>query len=357
MSAAPSRAAAPTAAMPTSAVHERTATRPVEARGGQRDEVRLLVARSGGIEHARFHDLASFLSPGDLLVVNTSATMPAAVDAARGSGEGIAVHFSTELDGGNWIVELRAADGSAPVLDGVPGEQLALDGGAGLELVAPRYWSAHRGGVRLWTARPRVGMGVREFLEAHGRPIAYGYLDGAWPIAYYQTIFGQHPGSAEMASAARPFTWRVLADVAARGVAVRPIVLHTGVSSLERGEPPQPERFCVGRETAEAVNATRQAGGRVVAVGTTVTRALESAVGEDGAARASRGWTDLVLGPDRPARVVDGLVTGWHETDASHMALLRAVVDGTVVERAYAEARESGYLWHEFGDSCLLLPP
>ena len=162
--------------------------------------------------------------------------------------------------------------------------------------------------------------------------------------------------SAEMPSAGRPFTHAVLSGLLARGVRVAEVVLHTGVSSPEAGETPLPERFRVPPAAAGAVNATRAAGGRIVAVGTTVTRALESATTADGTVRAAGGWTELVLGPDRPARVVDGLVTGWHEPEASHLLLLTAVAGPHLVERAYAAALEHRYLWHEFGDSCLLLP-
>jgi S-adenosylmethionine:tRNA ribosyltransferase-isomerase len=112
----------------------------------------------------------------------------------------------------------------------------------------------------------------------------------------------------------------------------------------------------VPEATARLVNATRAAGGRVVAVGTTVTRALESAAEPDGTVRGRSGWTDLVLGPERPARAVNGLVTGWHAPGASHLALLTAVAGPDLVGRAYAEALRLEYRWHEFGDSCLLLP-
>jgi S-adenosylmethionine:tRNA ribosyltransferase-isomerase len=137
---------------------------------------------------------------------------------------------------------------------------------------------------------------------------------------------------------------------------VLPLVLHTGVSSPELHEPPAPERFAVPAATARIVTGTRAAGGRVVAVGTTVTRALESATGEDGVTRPAAGWTDLVLGQDRPARVVTGLVTGLHAPEASHLLLLEAVAGPELVGRAYEAAVADGdYLWHEFGDSTLFL--
>jgi len=317
-----------------------------------RDGVRLLVASADGLRHARFNQLGEFLSAGDLVVVNTSATLAAAVDGIR-AGAGVTVHFATALDDGAWVVEVRPAGVSTGPVDGLrPGEVITLDAGASLILDRPRP----AGQKRLWAARPRIDGGVALFLTRHGRPIRYAYVPRPWPLADYQTVFARESGSAEMPSAGRPFTAQTVTDLITRGVAVAPVVLHTGVSSQEPGEPPQPERFRVPAATARLVNSAREAGGRVIAVGTTVTRALESAVGPDDAVRPRHGWTDLVLGPARPARVVTGLVTGWHAPGASHLALLAAVAGPDLVERAYAAALSSGYRWHEFGDSCLLLP-
>jgi S-adenosylmethionine:tRNA ribosyltransferase-isomerase len=197
---------------------------------------------------------------------------------------------------------------------------------------------------------------VVAYLRRTGRPIRYGYVPAPVALADYQTVFAREPGSAEMPSAGRPFTAGLVVDLVARGVDVAPVTLHTGVSSQEAGEPPQRERFAVPPTTARRVNAARAHGARVVAVGTTVTRALESAAGGDGTVRAAAGWTDLVLGPRRPARVVTGLVTGWHPPGASHLDLLEAVAGAELVQQAYDAALRERYLWHEFGDSCLLLP-
>jgi S-adenosylmethionine:tRNA ribosyltransferase-isomerase len=317
-----------------------------------RDDVRLLVASAGGVEHARFGQLGEFLAPGDLVVVNTSATLAAAVDGNR-AGAAVEVHFSAELDDGCWVVEVRPAGVSAgPVADLRPGEVITLHAGAALIVGRPQP----AGQARLWRARPRIDGGVSAYLARHGRPIRYAYVPRPWPLPEYQTVFAREPGSAEMPSAGRPFTGQVVTDLVTRGVALAPVVLHTGVSSQEPGEPPQPERFRVPAATARLVNFTRRAGGRVVAVGTTATRALESAAGPGGSVHPRQGWTDLVLGPSRPARVVTGLVTGWHPPGASHLALLAAVAGGPLVERAYEQAVRLRYRWHEFGDSCLLLP-
>ncbi|HKA95690.1 MAG TPA: S-adenosylmethionine:tRNA ribosyltransferase-isomerase [Streptosporangiaceae bacterium] len=344
------------------------ASRPPEERGLGRDGVRLLVATPDGLIDARFGDLPRFLSAGDLLVVNTSATIAAAVDGRRGDGRRVVVHLSTPLAeaapgeagagtiaDGTWLVELRepsAATGR--VTDAAPGQTVALPAGASLTLLRPYPEPT---ATRMWEACVAAGGDLGAFLARHGRPIRYSYVPDPWPLAAYQSVFARSPGSAEMPSAGRPFTPRLVADLVAAGVVVAPITLHAGVASLDASEPPLPERFTVPEPTAQLVNLTRAAGRRVVAVGTTCTRALESAAGAEGAVRASRGWTDLVLGADRPARVVGGLITGWHDPDASHLALLQAVAGPKLVRAAYREAEEAGYLWHEFGDSCLLLPP
>jgi S-adenosylmethionine:tRNA ribosyltransferase-isomerase len=332
---------------------DREATAPPERRGLTRDGVRLLVAEPGRIAHRRFADLADHLEPGDLLVVNTSATLPAALDADRASGAPSVVHVSTTLDDGCWVVEPRRPDG--PDRGVVAGEVLTLDDGVALELVTP-YPDPAATVTRLWRARTRPERDAADFLTGHGRPIGYGYLTGAYPLADHQTVYATQSGSAEMASAGRPFTERLLVRLMARGVVVAPLVLHAGVSSPEKHEPPMPERFAVPAPTARLVGTTRAAGGRVVAVGTTVVRALETAADPDGIVHPASGWTDLVLGPDRPARVVTGLVTGLHAPEASHLLLLEAVAGAELVGRAYEAAVAHGdYLWHEFGDSTLFL--
>jgi S-adenosylmethionine:tRNA ribosyltransferase-isomerase len=286
------------------------------------------------------------------VVVNRSATLAASVDACRGSTP-VEVHFASALDDGTWVVEVRpraAADG--PVPDAAVDDVITLPDGIRAALLAPHP----AGQYRLWQVAVGVDGGVPAYLARHGRPIRYGYVPTPLPLAAYQTVFAREPGSAEMPSAGRPFTTGLVTELISRGVVVAPIQLHTGVSSQEPGEPPQPERFRVPEPTARLANLTRAWGGRVVAVGTTVTRALESAADDAAVVRERAGWTDLVLGPDRPARVVDGLLTGWHAPGASHLDLLEAVAGAEPVERAYAEAVRARYLWHEFGDSCLLLP-
>ncbi|MDF3049985.1 MAG: Queuosine biosynthesis protein [Pseudonocardia sp.] len=333
---------------------ELAATELPEQRGLARDEVRLLVAEAGSeVQHAVFRDLATFLRPGDLVVVNTSATRAAAVDGLRADGRPVTLHVSHRVPGSEaWVVELRSPDGAHRVRDARVGDQVRLPRGVTATLAAGHPDPARRLGSRLWLARIPVEGGVAGWVERVGHPIRYGHLRGRPPLAAYQTIFARDPGSAEMPSAGRPFTGRVLADLGQRGVGVAEVTLHTGVSSTEVGEPPPAEWYTVPAGTVQQVELTRARGGRVVAVGTTVVRALES-VARDG---TRTGWTDLVVGPENPPRLVDGLITGWHEPGASHLLLLEAVAGPELVNDAYTAALAAGYRWHEFGDSCLLLP-
>ena len=344
--------------MNTPVISPAFAAAPAEHRGVPRDGVRLLVARApGDLRHRAFRELPDELSPGDLVVVNTSATVAGEADATSTTRGDLVVHVATRLDDGSWVVELRTApDAGRGILDAVSGETVTLDG-ATLTLTAP-YPHEHSSptgvGNRLW--RASASGDLAETMARTGRPIAYGYLDHRYPLADYQTVFGIDPGSAEMPSAARPFTTDLVTALISKGVGVSPITLHTGLSSQEAGETPQAERFRVPAVTAEAVNATKARGGRVVAVGTTVTRALESAVDGRGRVREARGWTERVISPDDPVRVVDGLVTGWHDPEASHLMLVESVAGEALTQAAYDAARAEGYLWHEFGDSALLLP-
>ncbi|MFG2098387.1 S-adenosylmethionine:tRNA ribosyltransferase-isomerase [Streptomyces sp. NPDC048612] len=370
---------------------ELSARVPAEQRGPGlgRDAVRLLVSR-GAAEpaHHAFAELPELLAAGDVLVVNTSRTLPAAVDGrigdGRGRGEPVVVHFSTRADrwhpagrevAGRWAVELRSPDGhgsTRPRAGGPAGTVVRLPGRARLLLEAP----VAPGSARLWWARV-TGARVPELMRRYGRPIRYGYTDRDQPLAAYQTVFAGDAaggGSAEMPSAARPFTAELVARLVSRGVQFAPVSLHTGVASAEAFEPPYPERFVVPPVTAWLVSAARARraaarrraapgapAGRIVAVGTTAVRALESAAGADGRVRAAAGWTDLVVTPERGVRAVDGLLTGLHEPTASHLLMLEAVASamttgGEVLRHAYAAAVEQRYLWHEFGDLHLVLP-
>lgn len=365
------------------------ATEPPEAgRMASRDGVRLMI--SSGLatpRHTHFVELVDALTPGDVLVVNNSGTVAAAVDATI-DGEPVVIHVSSELPGGLWMVEprLRIDNGSTEPLALTPGAKRAvLEDGTIIDLLRPapgsaRLWLAVLGeAISVAPVDPTLGLehdrsdgaggssgnsgsavapanSMLAVLDRLGRPIRYRYVPRDWPLAAYQTVFATRPGSAEMPSAARPFTPELVTGLVARGIGVTTITLHTGVSSLEGYERPYPERYEVPAHTAAAVNAAHAESRHVVAVGTTVVRALETAVDRQGVVHPSSGWTDLVISPTHPVRAVDGLLTGWHEPEASHLAMLEAVAGRDILNLAYDAAQAAGYRWHEFGDSHLLLP-
>ena len=334
----------------------------VGAGRAQNADVAMLVAsRSNGeLTHACFCELGRFLRAGDLLVVNTSGTLPAAVPAEL-DGEEVELHLSTPADarlrdGGaddpsaDWVVELRTLD-RRPLRALRRAAEVELPGGASAELLAP-----YLGSARLSVARLSLGESVEDYLARYGHPIRYRHSPDDRPIGDYQTVFARHPGSAEMPSAARPFTGELVTELVARGVMFAPLTLHCGVSSLEAGESPYPERYDVPAPTAWLVNSVRWHGGRVIAVGTTVLRALETVASPDGFVAAGSGLTNLVVGPERGLRAVDGLITGWHEPESSHLQLLEAAAGPDLLRRSYDAAYAGGYRFHEFGDGHLIVP-
>ncbi len=330
------------------------AREPPEARGVARDHGRLLVARHAdeSIEHRRFDELPELLASGDLVVVNISRTLPAAIAGRRTDRSMVRVHVATrapELDESWRVVELRSADGARPGA-GQARERITLSDGGALELVAP-----YASGRRLMLGHFALDEPVEDYLAVHGEPIRYGYVRQGWPLDAYQNVYATVPGSAEMPSAGRPFTPELITRLLAAGILLAPITLHAGVSSPEVHEPPFPEYFEVPEPTARLVRATREWGGRVIAVGTTVVRALEATTGSDGHAMAGSGWTGVVITPERGVRAVDGLITGWHEPEASHLQMLEAIAGRPLLRTSYEAALAAGYLWHEFGDSHLIL--
>ena len=356
---------------------ELEADAPPEARGFARDEVRLMVSyRSDDrVVHSTFRDIGDFLEAGDVLVINTSGTMNAALDVEREDGTALELHLSTRLPADLWMVELRRPADAAtePFRYAMVGETLRLPGGATAMLHAPYpSGSPRRKGSRLWISTLDLPEPLDKYLERHGFPIRYGYVRESWPSSYYRTVYATEMGSAEMPSAGRAFTPELITHLVARGIQFAPLILHTGVASLEDNEPPYEEFYRVPPETARLVNAARASDRRVIAVGTTVVRALETVTDSDGTTHPSEGWTNLVVTPERDIRSVDAMLTGLHEPRSTHLAMLEtlakhepsvsvskrslATAGREHPEIAYAEALREGYLWHEFGDLHLILP-
>ena len=326
---------------------------PPEARGLARDGVRMLVSRraSGEIGHHGFRDLPGLLLPGDLLVINTTATLPAQVRALGGS-DGLAVHFSSPRPDGSWLVELRQVKDkiSRPNGDGSPGQLISLPSGAVLALEG-------KATARLW--RARLSVAVVPYLLRHGIPIRYSYVRRDWALPSYQTVFARELGSAEMPSASRPFTPSVVTQLVARGVLIAPLTLHAGVSSLEADEDPYPEPYDVPPATARLVNHVRSAGGRVIAAGTTVVRALESAAlasaaAAPGALAPWSGDTRLFITPGFRFQVSDMLLTNFHLPESTLLMLVCAFAGRDAVLAAYRHAVHERYRFFSYGDAMLL---
>ena len=337
---------------------ELEASAPPETRGIARDAVRLMVSyvSDNRMVHTRFRNIDQLLDAGDVLVINTSGTMKAAISSTRADGTLLELHLSTRLPGDRWIVELRLLSGGAtkPFYDAVPGETFALPEGASVTLGLPRRRDAGAPN-RLWNSTLRLPCAPDKYLARNGFPIRYSYIKQAWSIEYYQNVYATEAGSAEMPSAGRPFTPELITRLVARGIQIAPLLLHTGVASLEKNEPPYEEFYRVPRETASVINAARAAGKRVIAVGTTVVRALETVTDVEGTTWSGEGWTDLVITPSRGVRAINALLTGLHEPRATHLAMLEALAGREHLRIAYAEALRERYLWHEFGDSHLIL--
>jgi len=343
---------------------ELEASAPPEARGLRRDQVRLMVSNyaTDQVRHNRFYNLDKYLDEGDVLVINTSRTRNSALMASRADGTAVELHLSTHFDDDLWTVELRAIDelGKTKHLeDAREGETLSLPGAVTAILQGP-YTSDcienSKPSETLWLAKITFPYDVDDYLARYGFPIRYNYVKEKWPLSFYQTVFATEIGSAEMPSAGRPFTSKLLKRLETKGVQIAPLILHTGVSNLENHEPPYKEFYRVTSETARIVNEARASGHRIVAVGTTAIRALETVTNGAGKTHAGEGWTCLVITPQSGLRAVNALLTGMHEPNASHLAILEALAGQAHIKIAYEQAVRKSYLWHEFGDLHLIMP-
>lgn len=333
---------------------ELEAHQPPEMRGLRRDQVRLLVLprSAGAAVHTQFSAIGEYLRPGDLLVVNTSRTLPALLQARDEDGNEVEIRLAHRIAEDRWgalVLNGRTHMGRA-------GMRLDFGQDLSAEVIAPDadlpfLWQVHfdRCCAELLDQIYRIGL-----------PIRYDYVPNSLPLDLYQTVYAGEPGSVEMVSAGRPFTWELLLKLQRAGVRLASLSLHTGLSSsrdeaIDASYPNYQEEFNVPEATAEAINACHRAGGRVIAVGTTVVRTLETVAKEDGTLYAARGWTRLHIGPGHRLRAVDALLTGLHEPESSHLDLLSAFVEPARLRAVYLEAIRQRYLWHEFGDMNLII--
>jgi S-adenosylmethionine:tRNA ribosyltransferase-isomerase len=322
---------------------------PAEYRGIRRDQVRLMALDTvtGGTFHSTFYQLDEYLREGDLLVLNNSRTIPAVLKGKKGK-QTIEIRLSRRLSDHEW---------EALVVGGVfsVGESIDLPGNLAATIIG------------LGSETPLVilsfsksGLDLFDTIYRYGEPIHYEYIETPWPLEVYQTVYASVPGSVEMPSAGRAFSWKLLNKLKQKGVNIAFIKLHAGLSYYGNDRWPNPskhvEEYCVPEDTARLINETKANNGRVIAVGTTVVRALETAVNHCGSVKAQEGVTSLYIKKGYPLKAVDGLITGLHEPEASHLDLLSAFIEEKLLMKAYGEALAAGYLWHEFGDMNLILP-
>lgn len=335
--------------------------KPTEVRGIARDKVGLMISdkSTDKIEHTLFRNIVYYLQEGDVLVVNTSGTLKAALEAYHSDGTLLRIHLSTKQSDKQWIIELREVVGkhTKRFKGALKGEVLQLSNGGSILLQKPYYSEkdSSQEHLQLWVAEIQVNDTVENYLDRHGMPIRYNYVESQYPQSYYQTIFAKEMGSAEMPSAGRAFTQQLLTQLIVKGVQILPIVLHTGVASLEIDERPYQEYYRVSKHTASALNLARQQNKRIIAVGTTVVRALETVTNKEGLTLSGSGWTNEFITPERGVFAVNGLLTGFHEPKASHLLMLEALAGRSHIEVTYQAAIEEAYQWHEFGDLHLIL--
>lgn len=325
-----------------------------------REDVKLLLirTRTRGLQHRQFKDLAEELLPGDLLVVNDSQMMPGRIPA-RAQGEDLVLHLAGRLSPHRFLVERRTQEGGPDWSHFALGTILTVVDEAGSPISEGTVQQHFHPKSRIWIVDSNDDW--YRIATQHGRPIQYHYVTAEQPLSQYRTLFGSRPGSVEMPSASRPFTGGLMTRLRHRGVEFAPLTLHTTVSSHEvmgdfEDHPILPEWFHIPRLTARRIAHAKRAGHRVIAVGTTVVRALETRLDQEGLPVAQSGWTTRIVSPDDPPILVDGLITGLHDNFSSHLALLYSFASRDLIRDAYEEASVHQYLWHEFGDLSLICP-
>jgi S-adenosylmethionine:tRNA ribosyltransferase-isomerase len=331
---------------------------PEERESSSRSDVKLLVLNraDGQVRHSKFGALREYLRPGDLLVFNSSRTLPASLTGIDlRTGNRIEVRLAERLPDGSWLALLLSKEGK--IFECEPHQEMEI--GFSDELTCVVRSNDPRG-LPLWKVWFSLsGARLMNAIYKIGLPVRYEHVPQPWSLDRYQNVYANQPGSAEMPSAGRAFTWGHLFDLKKAGIDSVSVVLHTGLSSymddeLDSKLPISEEEYIVELEVAEKINNVRLNGGRIIAIGTTVVRTLESSA-RKGKVVPGHSYTRLRITPRYSLQTVDGLLTGLHEPQASHFDLLQAFLARDKILRAYEEAIARGYLWHEFGDLNLIL--
>jgi S-adenosylmethionine:tRNA ribosyltransferase-isomerase len=337
---------------------ELSATKPPELRGVNRDAVKLLIInRNDGMTyHSTFNHLSDFLRSGDLLIFNSSRTLPASLKTInRGINKPSEVRLAEHLPDDTWLVLFLFENEIQNNSLIKPGQKIEFE--SGLSAVVENPDSRN---PRLWKIKfSATGAELIDIFYQIGKPIRYGYISAPLPLEYYMTVFAIDPGSSEMPSAGRAFTWKMLFDLKNKNIGTSFLTLHTGLSSymdddLSSTHIVSEEEYFIPAGTAARIRTAKAKGGRIIAVGTTVVRALESSAYLTGKVVAGHSYTNLKITGEHNLKIANGLITGFHEPEASHLDLISAFLNPSQIVKAYEEAIEKKYLWHEFGDLCLI---
>ena len=338
---------------------ELSATKPPELRGINRDEVKLLIINRNDYMtyHSTFNHLSDFLRSGDLLIFNSSRTLPASLKTInKGKGKPSEVRLAEHLPDDTWLV-LFLFDKETPKNSLIKcGQKIEFESDLTAVVEKP---DSHN--PRLWKIKfSKTGAALIDIFYMIGKPIRYGYISAPLPLEYYMTVFAIDPGSSEMPSAGRAFTWKMLFDLKNKNIGTSFLTLHTGLSSymdddLSATHVVSEEEYFIPAGTASRIRTAKAKGGRIIAVGTTVVRALESSASLTGKVVAGHSYTNLKITGEHKLKIANGLITGFHEPQASHLDLISAFLNPSQIREAYEQAIERKYLWHEFGDLCLIV--
>lgn len=327
------------------------AAMPPERRGVRRDQVKMMVQNrwTGKTIHDHFFNLDFYLKKGDVLVLNSSRTVPAILRSElyrKGKliQSEIEIRLARRKNDSTW-------EALAVCEDIKQGDQLIFS-----QQFFGEVFEVNKKSPFITINFSKNGSALYDEIYAIGEPVRYEYINSPWELDYYQTVFATHPGSVEMPSAGRAFSWELLFKLQKKGIKLVFIQLHTGLSYLlddkwDHSPTENYEEFTIPAEAWEHILQAKVEGKRVISVGTTVVRAIETAAVNGELA----GWTNLYIKPNYDLKITDGIITGMHEPEASHLDMLSAFINQKDLFNAYQEAIKRGYLWHEFGDMNLIL--
>jgi S-adenosylmethionine:tRNA ribosyltransferase-isomerase len=328
-------------------------------RGINRDHVKLLVIdrNNARMYHSAFNHLSDFLRRGDLLIFNSSRTLPASLKTVNYNPQkNLEVRLAEHLSDDSWLVLFLYQDKNHFHSNLKPGLKIEFESGLSATIV-----ERNTRNPRLWKIKfSASGTELINIFYQIGKPIHYGYISAPLPLEYFLTVFTRDPGSSEMPSAGRAFTWKMLFDLKNKGVETAFLTLHTGLNSytdddLNAGHQIADEEYFISESTAVKIESNKAGNGRIIAVGTSVARALESAALMKGKVIPGHAYTSLRITEGYEMKIANGLLTGFHEPEASHLDLMSAFLSPTQIKKTYEEAIERKYLWYEFGDLCLIL--